>query len=218
MGRSVLMLGDHAEPIPGGARNLSDPGKPWHLPFDLPSNCLSPFVLKCLNHAYYLSRKEGESRVPLHSFFYPLDALGNWNRLYGKQGFLQYQAVFPDPVAEVGVRAALAFLSEKGWGSFLAVLKRCGDDHSGLSFCRRGYTLALDMPLHNPSLPRLLDELDDLVLRYGGRVYLAKDARLSEQRFKAMYPEWRDFIASVRHFDPKGLCQGALAARLGLGA
>jgi decaprenylphospho-beta-D-ribofuranose 2-oxidase len=217
LGRGVLLLGDFAEAAVG--RPLSKGGSPsasFGLPLLAPNGLLRPGLMQLFNGAYYHFQQEDEGLEPLRTYFYPLDRIRNWNRLYGSRGFLQYQCAIPDPQGEVGIEACLHFLAKRRLGSFLTVLKRCGDDFSGIPFCKRGYTLALDIPLHSPSIARELDALDDLVLRHGGRIYLTKDARLSASRFKAMVPEWEGFMETVRRYNPDGLCRSALSDRLEL--
>jgi decaprenylphospho-beta-D-ribofuranose 2-oxidase len=136
--------------------------------------------------------------------------------MYGPRGFFQYQFVIPDPRGEEGVEECLRFLTDNGMGSFLAVLKRCGDDTVMLPFCKRGYTLALDIPHRGYDSLRKLDRLDALVLKYGGRVYLTKDARLPKETFRAMYPEWKTWMETVRRHNPDGGGRSLLSERLGL--
>ena len=149
-------------------------------------------------------------------FFFPLDSIRNWNRLYGIRGFLQYQFVLPDESAESGLTEILGAVSSAGKGSFLAVLKRFGAANENLlSFPRAGLTLTLDFKFE-PSLLSLLDELDAMVLAHGGRLYLAKDARMSEAVFKQSYPNWEAFKAIKDRVDPEGLFASMQSNRLGL--
>ena len=133
--------------------------------------------------------------VPYDPFFYPLDAIANWNRMYGSAGFLQHQCVVPRDAAPEALKQVLARISEAGEGSFLAVLKAFGNVPSPgmMSFPRPGITLALDFPLQGESTLRLLDRLDEIVVDYGGAVYPAKDARMSPRTFEASFPAWREF-------------------------
>lgn len=186
------------------------------VPFPMPGFLLNPLLLAAFNQVFYrFSATGGPAAEDFDAFFYPLDRILDWNLLYGPSGFFQYQCVIPDP-GEEGIAACLSFLADNGLGAFLSVLKRCGDDEALLPFCRRGYTLALDIPNRGKETLRRLDRLDELVLRHGGRVYLTKDARLSREAFRAMYPERTAFMDTVRKYNPDGASKSRLAERLGL--
>jgi FAD/FMN-containing dehydrogenase len=180
---------------------------------------VNPRTVALFNEVYYAvqGRKTKPFLADFNAFFYPLDVLANWNRLYGKRGFLQYQFVVPGADAIDGVRRVLERVTERRCAIFLAVLKKFGSGNQApLSFPSNGYTLALDLPMTGAGALRLLDELDDIVLSRGGRVYLAKDARLAPAAFKRMYPrleEWRRVKESV---DPTGRFSSNLSRRLGL--
>ena len=149
-------------------------------------------------------------------FFYPLDSIHHWNRMYGKRGFTQYQVVFPAESGLAGLIELLRRLSASGRGSFLGVLKRFGDANAGLlSFPRSGYTLALDLPMEE-GLPSFLRELDRLLLDFGGRVYLAKDAVTTAASFAAMYPRLDEFRQIKARLDPRGRLSSSLARRVGI--
>lgn len=223
LGRSVLMRGHHAsraelptdfrEPLRirrRGQRNL---------PFDFPRWVLNSLAMRAFNQLYYW--RQGARTVPFvttcESFFYPLDMIGNWNRMYGRRGFLQYQCVLPTRTAREGLREVLGELARSRRASFLAVLKRFGPEGRGLlSFPMAGYTLSLDLPLGDETLFAFLDQLDETVLRHGGRVYLAKDARLKAETFRAMYPRLREWQQVKRRVDPRSIFTSDLARRLEL--
>jgi len=219
MGRSVLMRGNHASAaeMPGPIREpLSPPaGSEWNLWFDFPSGALNWLTVKAFNAAYYaLQRNSPRQLVSFEKFFYPLDALLHWNRMYGKRGFVQYQIALPQASGREGLRIILDRLARSGRASFLAVLKRFGEAGPGLlTFPLRGYTLALDIPVSRGLLP-FLHELDRMTLDYGGRIYLAKDAALRAEDFAAMYPKLASFRTIQRKLDPQGLLSSSLARRL----
>jgi decaprenylphospho-beta-D-ribofuranose 2-oxidase len=222
LGRGILMLGNHEEPSQGNSGKTEtlplryETGLSLPVPSSLPASILSPSLLGAFNAAFYLfSRSGGPRPEGFAHFFYPLDRLRDWNLLYGKPGFLQYQCCIPDP-GEEGVAACLELLSAGKVGAFLSVLKRCGDDQVLLPFCRKGYTLALDIPFRGEETLKVLGRLDELVIRHKGRVYLTKDARLSKEAFRAMYPEWDYFMFTVRRANPDGRSSSRMAERLGL--
>jgi len=158
--------------------------------------------------------REGELQT-LAAFFHPLDGVGDWNRLYGPSGFVQYQLVVPDAAEEV-VHEAVRRLAASGRASFLAVLKRFGPANDGLlSYPVAGWTLALDLPAR-PGLAPVLDNLAARVAEAGGRVYLAKDSRLSARTFAAMYPRADEFARVRDRVDPARILASDLARRLGL--
>lgn len=197
LGRSILISGEHCR-----LAELPDylKGKPlWpaprtaiSIPFFLPARLLNRASVKALNYVYYHKqlKSAAESIQHFDSYFYPLDRVKHWNRLYGRNGFVQYQFVLPKKSSYEGLKDILARISRSGEGSPLAVLKLFGRENSDavMSFPMEGYTLALDFRV-TPKVFKLLDELDDLVLMYGGRIYLAKDARMSESVFHATYSD-----------------------------
>jgi len=147
---------------------------------------------------------DGEARtVSYDPFFYPLDSVLAWNRVYGPKGFFQYQCAVPgDASGRAALSEILARINTSGEGSFLAVLKRFGDMPAAgmMSFPQPGYTFALDFPNRGESTRRLLDGLDEVVMNAHGRVYAAKDSRMSPAAFRAFYPQWETFAA---HIDPR---------------
>jgi decaprenylphospho-beta-D-ribofuranose 2-oxidase len=222
LGRGVAMFGHHATTAEyNGANPLQNKARRTRsLPFDFPAWVLNPLSISLFNKLFYW--KESRKKTPFlsdyDSYFYPLDAIGNWNRMYGKRGFVQYQCVIPDKTALVGMTTLLSVLSGSRRGSFLAVLKRFGAQGKGLlSFPLAGYTLALDLPIHDKGIFSLLDKLDNTVLKYGGRVYLAKDARLSAESFLSMYPRYDEWLKIKQSIDPAHRFSSSLARRLGIG-
>lgn len=224
LGRGVLMRANPLEGADATARGL--PRHRWRtarrltVPFGLPSVLFNPVTVGAFNALFY-HRHPAQSRgVAVHydPYFYPLDRLRQWNRLYGRRGFLQYQCVVPFESGRESLIRILEAVVQDRRASFLAVLKRFGaaDPAQMLSFPRAGYTLALDIVRDAGPVFPFLDELDEIVVRSGGRVYLAKDARLSPDCFRAMYPEADAWLAVKRRVDPENRFRSDLAARLGL--
>jgi FAD/FMN-containing dehydrogenase len=224
LGRSVLMRGHHAKvddlPVSTRARPFAKSQRQYNLGFDFPSWVLNSASLRAFNELYYYlqSRRTQPFISDYESFFFPLDRIGNWNRMYGKRGFVQYQCVLPSAEARAGMQALLEELSRARRSSFLSVLKRFGPAGSGLlSFPIEGYTLTLDLPVSDAELFPFLDRLDEIVLKHGGRVYLAKDARLRPETFRAMYPRLNEWSAVKSQVDPENKFDSDLARRLEIG-
>lgn len=225
LGRSVLMRGNPASPDAVRDSGVREPlrgrgSQRLRVPLDAPGFLLNRHTVRAFNALYYRRHPvEGRDRiVHFEPYFYPLDGIADWNRLYGRQGFVQYQFLLPPDEARGGLLQALEILSGSGAPSFLAVLKRFGPaaEESLLSFPRPGYTLALDLPWRGEATEALLGRLDEVVLARGGRVYLAKDARLGPGRVAEMYPEleaWREIRDRV---DPEGRFSSDLGRRVGL--
>jgi FAD/FMN-containing dehydrogenase len=174
--------------------------------------------VQAFNALYYgrIRPPVSQQRLPFEPFFYPLDAVGQWNRLYGKPGFVQYQFVLPQAAGVAGLREVLAAIAASGRGSFLAVLKVFGPANANfLSFPQAGFTLALDFKAE-PAVFTLLDELDAIVLHHGGRLYMAKDARMSAATFKASYPTWQAFEDVRARWHAHGKFASSQSIRLGL--
>ena len=220
--RSVLTRGDHAPsaalPHRLRARSREAPGEPvLRVPRPIPGRLVNRLSVRALNEAWFRasSTREGTLR-PLAAFFHPLDSIGNWNLLYGPDGFVQYQFVSPPDRGDV-IEDAVEAIAGSGLPSFLAVLKRFGPGTPGpLSFAQEGWTLALDFPLGPPGLPAFLDRLDEMVASAGGRVYLAKDARLRPELLSVMYPRLAEMDAVCRRVDPDGAMSSDLARRLAI--
>jgi len=198
-GRSILMLGEHAtlEDLPDSLKNnpLDVPTKTsLTLPFYLPSFLLNRFTVAAFNFLFYNKtlKKEVNNIISYEPFFYPLDALHHWNKGYGKKGFVQYQFVLPLEAKE-GLIEILKRINNNGLASFLAVLKIFGEDNSLISFPMKGYTLALDIPVRK-GLFEFLDELDVIVLKFRGRIYMSKDARMKPNVFYEGYTSSKLFL------------------------
>jgi FAD/FMN-containing dehydrogenase len=193
MGRGILMRGNHnADPA---LRQKGPPaGSALDMPFDLPSFILNPLTIRMLNFAYYHKqlRRFHRALVPYRPFFSPLDGIGHWNRMYGKRGFLQWQCLVPTAEGRQAFAEIFATIVRSGLASFVSVMKTMGAIPSLglLSFPGPGVTLALDFP-NVPASFSLLERLDDLVFKAGGRIYLAKDARMSASHFQRFYPQWQ---------------------------
>lgn len=213
LGRSVLMLGEHAE---DGILTLAN-NTSLSIPFNIPHRLLNQTTVSLFNQFFYASKPQKQIRqVRFESYFYPLDKLHNWNRLYGKAGFVQYQFVLPLSSGVNGLRDILERIAASRQGSFLAVLKVFGKGNNNhLSFPIEGYTLSLDFKV-SPDMFLLLIELDKLVLKHGGRLYLPKDARMSEAMFKEGYPRHTEFEEVRAKYGAIGKFASAQSKRLGL--
>ena len=220
-GRSILILGEHARLEDLDARKKQDPlqlpkKKQITFPFNLPSFVLNQFTVKAFNFLYYGKNRKREINnvVSYEPFFYPLDAILHWNRGYGKKGFVQYQFVLPLE-SKQGLVEILQRISDAGLGSFLAVLKVFGHQDDLISFPKEGYTLALDFPVRK-GLFEFLDKLDAIVLRYGGRLYLSKDARMKPEIFWQGYPTAQQFQNVIKKYNPGFSINSIQAQRLNI--
>ncbi|KZY39477.1 FAD-linked oxidase [Roseovarius sp. HI0049] len=222
LGRSIVMLGEHAplDRLPTRYRQIPfgpPPRRKRNLPFNLPAFALNRWTVGTFNAAYYRAnaRNAGTTYVPWDTYFYPLDGILGWNRIYGRRGFVQFQCVLPDDTARPGLEALLTATAEAGQGSFLAVLKKMGPEGGRLSFPMPGYTLALDFPVSDKVLT-LMTQLDRITLDHGGRFYLAKDARLSRDMFHAADPRAATFAAMRRETGADTAFVSMQSERLGL--
>lgn len=199
LGRGVFMRGDHAAAA-GSASPSGGDASAMRLPFDPPRPMLSRLTMSAFNHLYYWAQRQAtvHKTVAYDPFFFPLDAVGNWNRLYGPAGLLQYQCVVPDEVT----RTILEQVRDSAEACYLAVLKKFGAIQSPglLSFPRPGVTLAMDFAFRGEATLRLLEQLDRVVADAGGAVYPAKDVRMSGASFRRFFPQWESF---TKHVDPK---------------
>ena len=191
LGRGIYMRGDHA-PLEERPRSPLDATR-LTVPVDIPAGLVNRLTMRLFNEAYYRRQIRRRERVtgPYAPFFFPLDAVGDWTRLYGPAGFLQYQCVVPDGPGGGPIRTIFQRIRRSAEPACLGVLKRFGDARSPgwLSFPRKGVTLAVDFPYRGPSTLALLDDLDAVVRDAGGAVYPAKDARMSAASFAAFFPE-----------------------------
>ncbi len=215
-GRSILILGEHATKEEASNRKFKQSSN-LRVPFSFPAGILNPTTIKAFNAVYYAKnyKKVMDSIVSSENFFYPLDGILDWNKIYGRRGFIQYQFVVPREIGKKAISEILKRITEKGWGSFLAVLKAFGPGSVPLTFQMEGYTLALDIPM-NRNLMKFLDLLDEMVRDFGGRIYLSKDARMRSEIFYSTYPKSMDFAQYISLVDPQGLIQSSLSHRLKL--
>ncbi|WP_261508642.1 FAD-binding oxidoreductase [Burkholderia multivorans] len=190
LGRGIFMIGDHAD---NGPLEV-DRRRKHAVPFTFPVPIFNKATLRAFNGLYYHRQqaREVRSTVSYDQYFYPLDSLLDWNRIYGRRGFQQYQCVVPRDVALDATREMLRAIAGSGTGSFLAVLKRCGEIRSPglLSFPMEGTSLALDFPQRDEQNRQLFSKLDSILREAAGRIYPAKDAHMSGEDFRAAYPDW----------------------------
>lgn len=223
LGRGVLLLGEHqsAEGLPDKLKR--DPLKAHskskvRVPFFFPAFALSDLTVRVFNELYYGKHGSGARENVVHygPYFHPLDAVGQWNRIYGRRGFLQYQVLVPLEGGEARMRTIIEELSNARVASFLAVLKRFGpgNGRSPMSFPMEGYTLALDIPC-SKRVFAVLDRIDAMVVEAGGRNYLAKDARMSGSTLRSTYAGLSDFQRTVAKMG-RGRFSSALAERIDL--
>ncbi|MDB4147060.1 FAD-binding oxidoreductase [Amylibacter sp.] len=222
MGRSLVILGEHADAVvvPSQYRKTPlhiSPKRKLSIPVEFPSWALNSLSVRAFNALYYWNgkRKRGQQLVDWDSYFYPLDAILGWNKIYGRHGFAQFQCVLPLQTADAGLRALLSAIANAGAGSFLAVLKRFGTQNSRFSFPMEGYTLALDFPVNKKTLA-LMERLDSITVEHGGRFYLAKDSRMSRDLFHQSEPRTKDFVSFRSDHAASGAFASAQSHRLGL--
>ncbi len=216
MGRGIMMCGRWAE----AAQAPSEPPRPGFRPqlrADWPSWVLGRATVRAFNELYYRKqlRAVSQSIVSHESFYYPLDAIRSWNRMYGRRGFTQYQCVLPREAGRNSARRVLEVLTSRGGASFLCVIKDFGQDSVGvLSFPRPGITLALDIAVRDDT-QQLVDALNEQVIDEGGRIYLAKDSFTRREHFEAMEGKRLETFQRIRdEWDPKRRFRSALSVRL----
>lgn len=222
LGRSIMYAGEHATVADLDEKKRKQPlylapKKKLTVPFNLPSITLNPLSIRAFNFLYF--NKSPKNRhiglIDYDTFFYPLDVINHWNRMYGKAGFVQYQFVLPLDVSKKGLTEILNRINNKNMGSFLAVLKLFGKQDDLISFPMEGYTLALDFAVRK-GLFEFLDELDKVVMDLGGRIYLSKDARMKSDFFWKSYPKVNRFAEIVRKYNPHATFASTQSDRLQL--
>ena len=223
LGRSVVIEGAHAsgerarQNVEGDVLALELPKKKG-VPIDLPGFVLNPYTVKKFNDYYYANHPTDNKLTSLETFFYPLDKIEGWNKIYGSRGFVQYQCALPINNAPAVLTELLETIAASGQAAFLAVLKRMGAaDDAPLGFPLDGYSLALDIPMM-PDTVGFCGRLDAITVAAGGRVYLAKDATTTPENFRQMYPRLGEFEAAKRHLDPDDRFASSLSRRLKIGS
>jgi decaprenylphospho-beta-D-ribofuranose 2-oxidase len=220
LGGGVLTLGNAArrDELPDKLKEaplkIHSAGK-LAVPFFFPSFALNGVTVRILNRLIAFVQNSPKDFVHYEKFFFPLDAINNWNKGYGKRGFIQYQFVIPEENGKKNLTEILEMIAGSGCTPFLNVFKRMGDGQGILSFPFKGYTLAIDFPV-TKALLTFTPKLDAMVLAAGGRLYLGKDALLQEGMFKAMYPQHEEWLAIKRKYDPGNKFCSNISRRLGL--
>jgi decaprenylphospho-beta-D-ribofuranose 2-oxidase len=223
MGRSIFTAGEHATKDDlllakiAGDPLITNNGFRLGVPFYLPTYALNKYSIKGFNAALYYKNMQDKAYavIPYDPFFYPLDFITDWNKIYGKRGFTQYQFVLPKQSGRNGFKSILKKIIDKGLGSFLAVLKLCGEENQNyLSFPMKGYSLALDFPISRELFP-FLKVLDRMVTDLGGRIYLTKDVSTTPDTFELNYPKLSQFLNVKQKYDPQHKFQSLQARRMG---
>jgi decaprenylphospho-beta-D-ribofuranose 2-oxidase len=210
-GRGILESADISEEFRG-----FKPKRRIRVPLDFPSATLNPWTVRAFNALYYrhVPSSKRVTQISIDKFFYPLDAVIDWNRIYGRRGFDQFQCVIPDESAFEGIRKLLQRIAQSGIGSFLGVIKTLGRPGEGyLSFPMRGVTLALDIPRRKGSSDLML-ELQQMTADFAGRIYLAKDSWLTSDLFEKMYPDLPKFREALDRWDPDRRFGSVMSRRL----
>lgn len=217
LGRGVLTVGDHAsrDEVKGSPLHVGG-GSKRTVPFELPEATLNPLTIRVVNQVIQAVLRNAPAVSHAESFFYPLDAIAEWNRGYGRRGFIQYQFVVPLAGGRRTLRALLEAIVSSGQLPFLNILKRLGPSNAApLSFPMKGYTFAIDFPVRD-GLEALTHRLDAMVADAGGRTYLGKDSYLEAPTFRRMYSRLEEWLAVKRRWDPQGLFTSDLGRRVGL--
>jgi len=214
-GRSIFFLGNHAD----DKEFIIEEFKPLNLPMKLGSLIINKYTINLFNKIYYKKNcinNENKSFIDINNFFYPLDKIKNWNLVYGNRGFIQYQFVIPKEKSIFNLKKILKTINDNNEFSTLAVLKLLGKKNNNyLSFPIEGLTLALDFKLSN-SILKLIKFLDEMIVDMNGKIYLAKDALMTEDIFKKIYPKWREFQNARLKYLAIGKFSSTQSRRLGL--
>lgn len=222
LGRGVLTVGESAKLNELTPELQKDPLKihkisKLSVPFFMPGFVLNNFTVRILNALISFVQNSPKEFVHYEKFFFPLDMINNWNRGYGKRGFIQYQFVIPEKGGNVTLRKILEMIATSGCTPFLNVFKKMGDGQGILSFPFSGYTLAIDFPV-TKGLKPFTQKLDEVVLNAGGRLYLGKDSMLDKEVFQKMYPQYTEWIAIKKKYDSNNIFTSDISRRLGLEA
>ncbi len=224
LGKSILLNGEHArlQDLNKEAQRAAPLTLPKKLklivPFKLPSFTINRLTVKAFNTLFYAKAKSGQHShvVDYDKYFYPLDGIHHWNRVYGKKGFAQYQFALPPDRSYDGMVKILEAISAAGMPSFVSVLKYFGKSETGpLSFPMEGYMLALDFPITARLFP-FLDRLDEIVIDCGGRIYLTKDSRMKPETLQKGYPRLDEFLKIKQQLDEGRVMQSLQSKRLGI--
>jgi decaprenylphospho-beta-D-ribofuranose 2-oxidase len=213
LGRGILETADHIDDAGAvqGRRRV-------RLPIDLPAVAINSWTVRAFNRLYFgrIPAHGRERKAGLEQFFYPLDAIGDWNRIYGRSGFVQFQCAIPDAEARLAMHELMGAITTSGLASPLAVIKTLGRSGAGyLSFPLRGVTLAVDFPRRHGTSD-LLFRLHAITLEHGGRIYLAKDSCVAAHHLRQMYPRLAEFQAVRRKVDPQNRLRSDMSIRLDL--
>ena len=220
-GRNILFLGNYSkfDELPDNLKRKTGEKyneKKISVPFEIPFSTLNKLSVSLFNSAYYMAAKTSEDFIHYDKYFYPLDFILNWNHIYSKSGLIQYQLNVPEDKGREAIDMVLKKVVAYGGGSFLAVLKKMGDQDGILSFPFKGYTLSMDFPVRK-GIIEMCKELDKIVMDHGGRTYLTKDSILDEKTFKIMYNGlWEKWMDIKIKYDPLNKFTSNLARRIGL--
>ncbi len=222
IGKGILITGEHATSDQLESKLRESPlvvseKRSRRIPFYFPSFLLNKMSIRLFNRFYFYMKSKGKgfSITGYDDFFYPLDGIKDWNKIYGRKGFVQYQMVIPMKHGKKGLQELLSVIRDGGYGSFLAVLKLMGPRYGTIAFPEAGYTLALDFPV-NENVFSLIKRLDKIVQRYEGRIYLAKDSRVEAHTFAKMYGNLSKFQEVCRKYNPKAKFRSMMSNRLNL--